>query len=107
MAPLIEMEANQIRSLGGNGGGTIPTEVPCLSTLIAAQTTRTVDSIMRLATLSTVAPALLTPRSRIETLGFLHQNSSLLPMLCLPLTYVLQINLPPEPWISCRPMSSR
>ena len=93
MAHMIAIKANQISYLGGGGSSPITAEMPCLAVVIAAWSTRPIDPIMCLAALAIAVSTLLAARSSIKTLGFLHQNPNHLPMLCLPVPYLLQINL--------------
>ena len=64
VAPLIAMEANHIRYMGGGGGSSvIPAEVTSLAALEAAKATHHASPIMRLSALATAAPTLLASRS--------------------------------------------
>lgn len=86
MAPLIAMEANHIRYLGGKA---IPAKMFGLASLVAAEHNHRTNSVKRLVALATAALALMASRSRINNLGLLAQALEYFCLKQLPLPHRL------------------
>lgn len=75
VAPMITMQGNHTRSLGGGGGGVIHEIVTSLVIIEAAKTTQPPNALVCLAAPASVAPTCWPLDKESKTLGFFYDSS--------------------------------